>query len=52
MSTAKGLGKGLGALFGDLPPVPEDEPPRSLPLQQVEPNPLQPRKDFDEEEVL
>ena len=51
MSTAKGLGKGLGALFGDLPPVPEDEPPRSLPLQQVEPNPLQPRKDFDEEEL-
>ena len=51
----KGLGKGLGALFGDLPPIPEPrsgtETPQTLPLQKVEPNPLQPRQDFDPEEL-
>ena len=46
---AKGLGRGLGALLGDY-----DEPtgePHLLPIQSVEPNPLQPRKVFDEEEL-
>ena len=45
----KGLGRGLGALLGDLT-EPEAEA-HSLPIQRVEPNPLQPRKDFDEEEL-
>ena len=51
----KGLGKGLGALFGDLPPIPEPrsgtETPQTLPLQKIEPNPGQPRQDFDPEEL-
>lgn len=46
----KGLGRGLGALgLGDIDP--EQEQVTSLPLQKVEPNPLQPRKLFDEEEL-
>ena len=55
MAAQKGLGKGLEALFGDLPPV-EAQPapsgkPLMLPLQKVEPNPNQPRRDFDPEEL-
>ena len=49
----KGLGKGLGALFGDMTP-PTDEPKQpdlQLPLQKIEPNPNQPRKNFDEAEL-
>jgi len=45
----KGLGKGLGALLDTGAPVQEQI--TSLPLQKVEPNPLQPRKIFDEEEL-
>lgn len=41
-----GLGKGLGAIIGETEPVAAIT---SLPLQRVEPNPLQPRKDFDQE---
>ena len=44
----KGLGRGLGALLGDM----ETEPVSSsnlLPLHKLEPNPDQPRKSFDEE---
>ena len=48
----KGLGKGLGALFGDLPPAGEQQQPDlNLPIQKVEPNPQQPRKAFDPEEL-
>ena len=48
----KGLGKGLGALFGDLPPSGEpQQPDLNLPIQKVEPNPQQPRKNFDPEEL-
>lgn len=47
----KGLGKGMGALFGDIPTTLGEEKITSLPLQKVEPNPLQPRKIFDEEEL-
>ena len=49
----KGLGKGLGALFGDLPPAGEQQqqPDLNLPIQKVEPNPQQPRKNFDPEEL-
>ena len=45
----KGLGKGLGALLDTAAPVPEQV--TSLPLTKIEPNPLQPRKLFDEEEL-
>ena len=45
----KGLGKGLGALIENAT-VGGDEV-TSLPLQKIEPNPLQPRKLFDEEEL-
>lgn len=49
---SKGLGKGLGALLGDISVSPSgEEQVTSLPLQKVEPNPLQPRKIFDEEEL-
>ena len=48
----KGLGRGMGAL------IPTDEevfggnsPYQLLPLHKVEPNPDQPRRDFDEEEL-
>ena len=45
----KGLGRGLGALLGDFAePTAETH---SLSIQSVEPNPLQPRKTFDEEEL-
>lgn len=52
MPTKKGLGKGLGALLGDMPSsnAPETQD-LMLPLQKVEPNPLQPRKTFDPEEL-
>ena len=45
----KGLGRGLGALLGDFTePTAETH---SLSIQSIEPNPLQPRKTFDEEEL-
>lgn len=48
MAKQKGLGKGLGALLSDYTaPQPEDSALRQLPLQKVEPNPYQPRRDFD-----
>ena len=52
MAAQKGLGKGLGALLGDFDrEVPDKTPWRSLPIHKVEPNPGQPRRDFDEEEL-
>ena len=47
----KGLGKGLGALFGDLPPVAADQHVTTVPIEQIEPNPHQPRQDFPPEEL-
>ena len=53
MAGQKGLGKGLGALMGDF----MDESPSAkspyqlLPIHKVEPNPDQPRQDFDEDEL-
>ena len=44
--TQKGLGKGLGALFTEAPA--ENQDPSALPLRRLEPNPDQPRHDFDE----
>ena len=52
MAQQKGLGRGLGALLGDYNQGPEaDGSLRQLPLQKVEPNPDQPRRDFNEEEL-
>lgn len=50
---AKGLGKGLGALMGDFSvETPTSKSPyRLLPIHKVEPNPDQPRQDFDPEEL-
>ncbi len=49
MATQKGLGKGLGALLGDFSDeVQSDSPYQMLPLHKIEPNPGQPRQDFDE----
>ena len=48
-SSQKGLGKGLGALFSDVPAAVEaPSTPSTLPIQKLEPNPQQPRHDFDE----
>lgn len=52
MANQKGLGKGLGALLGDFTEEPQEQSPyRILPIYKVEPNPDQPRQDFDEEEL-
>ena len=52
MASPKGLGKGLGALLGDeLEVSTENSPYRQLPIYRVEPNPDQPRQDFDPEEL-
>ena len=52
MASNKGLGKGLGALLGDFSEEPAaDSAYRLLPIYKVEPNPDQPRHDFDEEEL-
>ena len=51
-NTNKGLGKGLGALLGDFSEEPlEKSAYQMLPIYKVEPNPDQPRQDFDEEEL-
>ena len=52
MASNKGLGKGLGALLGDFADEPmESSAYKQLPIYKVEPNPDQPRRDFDEEEL-
>ena len=52
MASNKGLGKGLGALLGDFDDISaENSPYQLLPIYKVEPNPGQPRQDFDEEEL-
>ena len=52
MASQKGLGKGLGALLGDFGDEPvENSAYKMLPVYKVEPNPDQPRQDFDEEEL-
>ena len=51
-NTNKGLGKGLGALLGDFSDEPlEKSAYQMLPIYKIEPNPDQPRQDFDEEEL-
>ena len=52
MASNKGLGKGLGALLGDFTEeIPQDSAYRELPIYKVEPNPDQPRREFDEVEL-
>lgn len=52
MAAKKGLGKGLGALIDDFPmESTEKSAYQLLPIYKVEPNPDQPRQDFDEEEL-
>ena len=53
MANPKGLGKGLGALMGDymVEEATSQSPYRLLPIHKIEPNPDQPRQDFDEEEL-
>ena len=53
LASQKGLGKGLGAIFGDFeePAISANSPYHILPLHKVEPNPDQPRRDFDDEEL-
>jgi ParB family chromosome partitioning protein len=43
------LGKGLGALLGDMLEEQElaDQPVREVELERIRPNPFQPRRDFD-----
>ena len=52
MASNKGLGKGLGALLGDFSEeAVESSAYQILPIYKVEPNPDQPRRDFDEESL-
>ncbi len=52
MASKKGLGKGMEALLGDYDEAPQKKSPyQLLPIYKVEPNPGQPRQDFDEEEL-
>ena len=52
MANPKGLGKGLGALMGDYMEESHSQSPyRLLPIYKIEPNPDQPRQDFDEDEL-
>ena len=52
MAASKGLGRGLGALLGDFTDELEKKSAyQLLPIYKVEPNPNQPRHEFDEEEL-
>lgn len=52
MAVNKGLGKGLGALLEDFSELSSEKSPyQQLPIYKVEPNPDQPRQDFDENEL-
>ena len=45
----RGLGRGLGALIDDFAVSEEQGAVTKLPIQKIEPNPNQPRKQFDDE---
>ena len=52
MAGPKGLGRGMGALLGDFEETTQEAGAyRLLPIYKVEPNPDQPRREFDEEEL-
>lgn len=46
-----GLGRGIEALFEDEPQVDETEEIKDLPLDEIRPNPYQPRKTFDDKSL-
>ena len=45
MAKGKGLGRGLEAIFAEE--VPAQNTPVGIRLSEIEPNPRQPRQDFD-----
>lgn len=48
----RGLGRGLDAIFGDITPTQQSKPMSEMAevaIADIEPNPLQPRTEFDEE---
>jgi ParB family chromosome partitioning protein len=50
----RGLGRGLDAIFGDINPTQQSKPMTEMAeiaISDIEPNPLQPRTDFDEESL-
>lgn len=52
MANKKGLGRGINALFSDFTEEKEvDEKVEELELSEIRPNPYQPRKTFDEENL-
>ena len=49
LAVQKGLGRGMGALLGDPIDTPENSSGfQKIPLHRIEPNPDQPRREFDE----
>ncbi|GBD44074.1 Chromosome-partitioning protein ParB [bacterium HR40] len=50
-SRRRGLGMGLGALLGESAPPPARESAQRVPIEYLEPSPLQPRRQFPEEEL-
>ncbi len=56
MSNTDRLGRGLGALLGDYmqktdEPLPDAPAPTELPVRAIAPNPFQPRRNFNAEEL-
>ncbi|WP_345980740.1 ParB/RepB/Spo0J family partition protein [Sulfurimonas sp. HSL3-2] len=57
MKSKAALGRGLGALLGEMEKVYDNEIPSTdsvleIPLKNIQPNPYQPRKHFNEESLL
>ena len=57
MKNKAALGRGLGALLGEMEKVYDNEIPSTdsvleIPLKNIQPNPYQPRKHFNEESLL
>ncbi len=57
MKSKAALGRGLGALLGEIGEAYDNEVPTSdsvleIPLKNIQPNPYQPRKHFNEESLL
>ncbi|WP_297817773.1 ParB/RepB/Spo0J family partition protein [uncultured Lactobacillus sp.] len=50
-SKKRGLGKGLEALFEESPQVQETEEVNEIALDEIRPNPYQPRKTFDDKSL-
>ena len=49
---SRGMGRGLGALFGPAPDAGDDQELRRLPVELISPNPNQPRRHFDEDTLV